>query len=98
MTSNIDYRQQAFFNGQKCWNNSDYIKARYWFKISYHDDNFKIESLSKLIQIEIREGKYAKAREILNKNQDINSPVLKQIYGLLENIENNFEQSKKYAI
>lgn len=95
MTSNINSRQ-AFFNGLECWKNNDYIKARYWFEISYHDDNFKIESLSKLIHIEIREGKYAKAREILNNNQDINSPVLKQMYGLLENIENNFEQSKKY--
>lgn len=95
MTSNINSRQ-AFFNGEECWKNNDYINARYWFEISYHDDNFRIESLSKLIQIEIKEGKYAKAREILNNNKDINSPVLKQIYGLLENIENNFEQSKKY--
>lgn len=95
MTLNIDSKQ-AFFNGQECWKKNDYINARYWFEISYHNDHFKIESLSKLIQIEIKEGKYAKAREILNNHQDINSPILKQIYGLLENIENNFEQSKKY--
>ncbi len=95
MTSNIDSKQ-AFFNGQKCWKHKDYIHARFWFEISYHNDYFKVESLSKLIQIEIREGKYAKAREILNNHQDINSPILKQVYGLLENIENNFEQSKKY--
>ena len=95
MTSNIKSRQ-AFFNGQECWRNNDNINARYWFEISYNDDNFRIKSLSKLIQIEIREGKYAKAREMLNDNQEINSPILKQIYGLLENIENNFERSKKY--
>ena len=62
MASNL---QQAFFNGQECWKNNDYLNARYWFEISYHDNNFKIESLAKLIQIEIREGKYAKARETI---------------------------------
>ncbi len=91
-----DDSKNAFFNGLKCWENKDYIKARYWFQNSYYDDNFKVESLAKLIQIEIREGKYAQAREILNNNQDINSPALKKTYGLLENIENNFERSKKY--
>lgn len=95
MALNIDLRQ-AFSNGQECWKNNDYVNARYWFEISYQDDSFKVESLSKLIQIEIREGNYAKAREILNNNKNINSPLLKQVYGLLENIENNFEQSKKY--
>lgn len=95
MALNIDPRQ-AFFNGQESWKNNDYVNARHWFGISYQDDSFRVESLSKLIQIEIREGKYAKAREILNNNKNISNPVLKQIYGLLENIENNFEQSKKY--
>lgn len=87
---------QAFFNGQECWRNNDYVGARYWFEISINDSNFKEESLSKIIQIEIREGKYAKARQILNENKDINSVALKQIYALLENIENNFETSRKY--
>ena len=93
MASNL---QQAFFNGQEYWKNNDYLNARSCFEISYHDNNFKIESLAKLIQIEIREGKYAKARELLNNNQNLNNPILKQLYGLLENIENNFNQSKKY--
>lgn len=95
MALNLDSRQ-VFFNGQECWKNRDYVNARYWFEKSYCDDNFKIESLSKIIQIEIREGKYAKAREMLNNNKNINSPIIKQVYGLLENIENNFEQSKRY--
>lgn len=95
MALNNDFRQ-AFFNGQECWKKNDYVNARYWFEISVNDSNFKDDSLSKLIQIEIREGKYSKARQILIENKDINSVALKQVYGLLENIENNFEQSKKY--
>lgn len=88
--------KQAFFNGQNCWRNNDYINARYWFEIASKHTEFREESLSKLIQIEIREGKYAKAREILTEHKDLNSILLKQIWGLLENIENNFEASKKY--
>lgn len=74
MTSNVDSKQ-AFFNGQECLKNNDYINAKHWFEISYLNDSFKVESLSKIIRIEIKEGKYAKAREILNNNQDINSPI-----------------------
>lgn len=55
MTSNINSKQ-VFFNGQECWQNNDYIKARYWFEISSQDDNFRIASLYKLIRIEIKEG------------------------------------------
>lgn len=95
MALNNDCRQ-AYFNGQECWKKNDYVNARYWFEISINDSNFRDDSLSKLIQIEIREGKYSKARQILNQNKEISSVGLKQIYGLLENIENNFEQSKKY--
>lgn len=92
---NNDYRQ-AYFNGQKCWRVNDYVNARRWFEISINDSNFRDCSLSKLIQIEIKEGKYSKARQILNQNKDIGSVELKQIYGLLESTENNYEQSKKY--
>ena len=95
MALNNDFKQ-SFFNGQDCWKKNDYINARHWFEIAVKDSNFKDESLSKLIQIEIREGKYSKARKILVENKDISSIGLKQIYGLLENIENNFEQSRKY--
>lgn len=95
MTLNSDYRE-AFFRGQESFGISDYVNARYWFEISMNDPNFRDDSLSKLIQIEIREGKYSTARQLLNQNKGINSVKLKQVYGLLENIENNFEQSKKY--
>lgn len=88
--------KQAFFNGQDCWRNNDYVYARYWFEIASKHTEYREESLSKLIQIEIREGKYAKAREILTAHKNLNNISLKQIWGLLENIENNFEASKRY--
>lgn len=61
--------KQAFFNGQNCWRNNDYINARYWLEIAFKHEEFREESLSKLIQIEIKEGKYAKAKiETMNSN------------------------------
>ena len=88
--------KEAFFKGLEYYNNNDYINARYWFNISYQHDGFRVQSLTKLIQIELREDKYAKAREMLNNNPNQEKPIFKLLYGLLENIENNFEQSKKY--
>ena len=95
MALNNEFRE-AFYNGQQCWRNNDYKNARYWYEIAIQDSEFRDESLSKLIQIEIREGKYSKARKILNENKGLNSSSLMQVYGLLENVENNFEQSKRY--
>lgn len=95
MDINEDFKQ-VFFSGQNCWRNNDYINARYWFEIASKHTSYREESLSKLIQIEIIEGKYAKAREILIAHKDLNSITLKQIWGLLENIENNFETSRRY--
>lgn len=94
MTSN-DYKQ-AFYNGQNFLIKNDYINARYWLEIASQNEKYLEKSLSKLIQIEIREGKYAKAREMLNFHKDLDSPYLKQTWGLLENVENNFETSKRY--
>lgn len=95
MALNSDFRQ-AFYNGQECWRNNDYVNARYWYEIAMQHEEYREQSVSKLIQIEIREGKYAKARQMLNANKDLNSVALKQVYGLLENIENNFEASRRY--
>ena len=41
-------------------------------------------------------GDYLKARKLLKKNYKVNSYILNQCYGLLENIENNFYRSKEY--
>lgn len=53
------------------------------------------EYLAKLIKIKILEGKYATARHLLNNSKQDNIS-LKFLFGLLENIENNFKTSKKY--
>lgn len=87
---------EAYLNGINCWNNNDYIKARYWFEMSYSNQEFRDQSLFKLLQIGLREGKYAIVRKLLEENKDNPLIELKQMYGLLENIENNFETSKKY--
>lgn len=87
--------RNAYLSGMDCWRNNDYINARSWFEISYNNPEFRNESLFKLIQIDLREGKYAKVRNLLRNNQS-DAIEFKQVYGLLENIENNFEKSKTY--
>lgn len=93
MAQNI---RDSYFNGMNCWRNNDYINARKYFEISYNDSEFRDGSLSKLLQIDLREGKYAKVRKLLEENVDSQTVQIKQVYGLLENIENNFEASKRY--
>lgn len=88
--------KDAYFKGIEFWNNNDYRNARYYFEMAYkYNGELNDLSLSKLIQIDLREGKYAKVRNLLRNNQ---SSIIefKQVYGLLENIENNFEKSKNY--
>ena len=88
--------KDAYFKGIEFWNNNDYRNARYYFEMAYkYNGELNDLSLSKLIQIDLREGKYAKVRNLLKNNQ---SDIIEfnQVYGLLENIENNFEKSKTY--
>jgi len=86
----------AFYKGQEFWEKNDYVSARYWYEIAMQYEDYKENSISRLIQIEIREGKYAKARQMLNNYKDLSSAYLKPLYGLLENVENNFEASRRY--
>lgn len=95
MQGNISYRE-AFFRGNDCWNINDYAGARYWYEIAFNSPEYRDKSLARLIQLNFREGKYSEARSILNENLDNSSYYFKFLYGLLENIENNFEASKKW--
>lgn len=88
--------KDAYFRAIEYWNSNDYVNARIYFEMAYqYNGEFRDLSLSKLIQIDLREGKYAKVRNLLKTNQS-NAVEFKQVYGLLENIENNFERSKTY--
>lgn len=44
----------------------------------------------------VMNGNFSRAREILNENRETDDKILIRSYGLLENAENNFEQSLKY--
>lgn len=90
-----DFRNE-FFAAKEYFKRSDYQNAKHYFEISMNDPSFHEKSLAKLIQIDLKEGKYENARRTLVENSQINSSYLTYVYGLLENIENNFEQSKKY--
>ena len=62
--------KDAYFKGIEFWNNNDYRNARYYFEMAYkYNGELNDLSLSKLIQIDLREGKYAKVRNLLKNNQ-----------------------------
>lgn len=86
----------AFYKGIEAFNNNDNITARYFLEQSYNSLEFRKASLLKLLNIDLKEGKYSKVRKYLKENEDCNDIRFKQIYGILENIENNFEASKQY--
>ncbi len=92
----IEYNgKNDYLNG--CQNfRKDYEKARYFLNMAYQDPDYRFASISKLMQIDLKEGKYAHVRSLLQENEHYQSIELNHIYGLLENIENNFETSKKY--
>ncbi|MCM1370549.1 MAG: hypothetical protein NC181_01480 [Clostridium sp.] len=77
-------------------NSYDYASARKRFEyLCKKNGDFCNQARIKLVKIDIKEGKYARVRNILN-NSKIHSTEIKFYYGLLENIEYNFERSKKY--
>jgi len=86
----------AYYKGIKAFNNNDNITARYFLEQAYNNLELKKESLLKILNIDLKEGKYSKVRKCLKENEDCNDIRFKQIYGILENIENNFEASKQY--
>jgi hypothetical protein len=96
LESKFDSRE-AFFNGVKCWKSKDLIGARKWFQISLKDDNYKYSSLCRLVKIDFIEGNYGHARQLLDASKSFSDDTeISFLYGLLENIENNFELSKKH--
>lgn len=81
--------------GNHFFSKKNYVMAKYYFSISIKSSKYISESLYKLILIEIKVGNYLNARKMLNENL-LNNTQLIQLYGLLESIENNFLQSRKY--
>ena len=85
-----------YSQGMKYFRQSNFTEARKKFNISINDPNYKNSSFLRLIQIEIKEGKYSIARQMLDANKDEYKSISKDLYGLLESVEYNYEASKKY--
>lgn len=90
----INYKQ-AFENGNYYFDRKNYVFARYYFGMSVQCNKYRVESLYKLILIEIKDGNFLMARQMLEENL-LNNTKLVLLYGLLEKIENNFGQSMMY--
>ncbi len=95
MTIDNEFKK-VFLDGLRYLKNYDFINARKCFLISLNDSNYKDESLTELFQIEIRNGNYKRAREMLDTACDVDAMLLKKLYAKIEHVENNFERSKAY--
>ncbi len=85
----------AFRNGIWCLVNDESEKARYWFNIAINDEEYREAVIAKLIKLDIKEGKYDQARELVNTYvTDQSGALLFQAKGLLDTVESNFEHSK----
>lgn len=87
---------ELYLKGLNYFKNNDFINARHWLTRAYLETDEKELSLIKLLNIDLKEGKYNKVRNLLQEQGPNLTIEIKQIYGLLESIENNFESSKKY--
>lgn len=83
------------FNFLKLENN---IEARKYFNLAYNSDNpdIKNKALINLLYLDLKEGKYAKVRKVLEELGSIDNLELIRIYGLLELIEYNYTASNLY--
>ncbi len=92
--------KEAYYNAIDMYNKSEIKKARNLFEISKDNPEFEINTIIKLIIIDIQEGKYDIARKRLEtfyNKENKNNDEFNRLYSLLEIIEYNFEESKKYA-
>ena len=85
MTIDNEFKK-VFLDGLRYLKNYDFINARKCFLISLNDSNYKDESLTELFQIEIRNGNYKRAREMLDTACDVDAMLLKKLYAKIEHV------------
>lgn len=88
--------RNAFFNGEREYNNKNYEVARYWYKIAIQDPKYVSKSIEMLFFINVKEGRYDEARNLLNSNYFIDTDTVIKHLGFLENMEYNFIKSRDY--
>lgn len=88
---NIGYR--AYQEGMKYLRVKNYSMAKKWFKTFLKEVKSQSASLSKLIKIDLKEGDFKHARELMDQYYYFDSYYA---FGLLEKVEYNFNASKDY--
>lgn len=93
---NYESIRSTFLNGINQFKNNNYVNARSLLEKSLPFEEFRDKSLLAMAKMDIKEGKFALARQRLNDISNYKSTIVKFTYGLLEMIENNYERSKQY--
>lgn len=88
--------RQLYLLGLEYLKNNDSIKARYCFEKASQNVKFKNNALCRIIKLNLVEGKFKHARNLLEENKENLDIYLKKLYGKLECCEHNYGASKKY--
>lgn len=90
----MDLEEQSFFLGVKNFRKCNFVTAISYFEKSKNNPEYKEKSLYYLCLCYIKLGNYLLARQMLENSQYFKGKDI--IYGLIENIEYNFEKSREY--
>lgn len=87
---------KPFSEGVKAFQRADYNGARKYFEQASIYSGFRKKSIYYLLQIDLKEGKYAKVRNTLETSEYLDEMEFISLYGLLESLETNFLASRNY--
>ena len=87
---------KPFSEGVKAFHRADYNGARKYFDQASIYSGFRKKSIYYLLQIDLKEGKYAKVRNTLETSEYLDEMEFISLYGLLESLETNFLASRNY--
>lgn len=90
----MNLEEQSFFRGVENFSKCNFGAAISYFKESKNNPKYKEKSLYYLCSCYIKLGNYLLARQMLENSQYFKGKDI--IYGLIENIEYNFEKSREY--
>lgn len=83
----------AYYKGIQCYHKGDTLMARHYFLDAMQDYSLHNDVLFWLVEIDLKESKYASARELLESKCDIFDDRYHYLYGILESIEMNYQAS-----
>lgn len=88
--------EKEYHQGYDYFCKKNHVKARPLLTMALNDERYRDLALNHLFTADIKDGNYAEARDLLNKYSHQNNLSNYMLFGMIEEIENNFIRSKEY--